>query len=87
MSSRLDRDMVEKISDWYTKLNKFMLENLWKDFQIWHSYFIPQWFDIDNYWVVYKDIVEYEIKPLLEEYFYDDPNKVQEALNIINFDL
>jgi len=32
---------------------------------------------------VYDDIVEYEIKPLLEEYYFDEKEKVEEALSKI----
>ena len=61
--------------DLFGKLNVFIKEHLGEDFLIGHSYLMN-----------YNDLgfeVEYKIKPLLEEYFFADPDKLQEALEII----
>ena len=50
---------------------------LGKGFEIGHSYFVPETkSDIDDEWV--RGVVEYEIIPLIEEYWFDDDIKVEE---------
>lgn len=50
---------------------------LGKGFEIGHSYFAPEnKSDIDDEWV--RGVVEYEIIPLIEEYWFDDDKKVEE---------
>lgn len=69
--------MIEEIK----ALNQVIKEDptLGKGFQIGHSYFT---FNIDeeNLQLVSKldDIVNFEVLPLLEEYWFDDPHKVEE---------
>ena len=79
----VDRSYVDKIVIAYKKLNDYMKANLSKDFTIGHSYFINQFTDQENYDETYDSIVKYEIVPLLEEYFYDNLEKVEEAKRII----
>ena len=50
--------------------------NLGRGFQIGHSFFVPH--EVNGYfsgW--YEQIIETEIRPLLEEYWFDDPEKAQ----------
>ncbi len=52
---------------------------LGRGFRIGHSYLCDAEYDRlgeDMSW--YNDVLEFEIKPLLEEYWYDQPNKVKE---------
>ena len=50
---------------------------LGKGFEIGHSYFAPEnKSDIDDEWV--RGVVEYEIIPLIEEYWFDDDKKADE---------
>ena len=50
--------------------------NLGPGFRIGHSFFVPpDSFAYDDGW--YRMIIETEIFPLLEEYWFDDPNKAQ----------
>ncbi len=50
---------------------------LGKGFEIGHSYFVPEDISvIDDEWV--RNVVEYEIIPLIEEYWFDDDKKVDE---------
>ena len=79
----MDKKIVESLIDKYIKLNDYIKETLGKDFMIGHSYFIGQQLDIDNFDEIYRDIVNYEIKPLLEEYYYDDVEKIERAIEII----
>jgi 5-methylcytosine-specific restriction protein B len=59
------------------KLNKFIGENLSEDYMLGHSYFMGQDIDLEF-------IKEYKIKPLLEEYFYADEDKLKEVLQMLN---
>ncbi len=60
------------------KLNIFIADNLNEDYKLGHSYFMNVANDEDL-----EFVKEYKIKPLLEEYFYVDKNKLDEALNIL----
>ena len=82
---KLSDNIVNNIIDKFIKLNEYIKDNLSKDFVIGHSYFIDQQLDIDNFEDKYNEIINYEIKPLLEEYFYDDEEKINKALDIIKY--
>jgi 5-methylcytosine-specific restriction protein B len=63
-----------------TALNQQISDDsqLGKAFCVGHSFFCPSGRDfsaLDEHW--YRDIVETEIKPLLSEYWYDDPPKAE----------
>jgi len=62
----------------FQKLNKFIRDNLGADFQIGHSYFM-NYDDLDF-------VLEYKIKPLLEEYFFADPDRLEEAIRLLHFE-
>lgn len=79
----LNEKIVNKIITKFIKLNKFIEDTLGNNFLIGHSYFIGQDLNNKNFEKVYKDIINYEIIPLLEEYYYDDNNKIEQALEII----
>lgn len=59
------------------RLNKYIRENLGEDYMIGHSYFMGEDIDLEF-------IKEYKIKPLLEEYFYADEDKLKEVLQILD---
>ena len=63
-------------------LNKEIEEdsNLGKGFKIGHSYFCNPSREED--W--YKNIIEYEINPLIEEYWFDDDEKVAQIKKMIS---
>jgi len=61
----------------FEELNKYISDNLSEDYQIGHSYFINIKNDDDL-----KFILKYKIEPLLEEYFYGDEEKLEEAKEI-----
>jgi hypothetical protein len=44
-------------------------------FRIGHSYFCANENNIDNDWL--RDVVEYELVPLLNEYWFDEPSKAE----------
>ena len=80
---KVEASFVDRIITAYTKLNNYLIENLDERFEIGHSYFIGQFEDPEEYEYTYSCIVKYEILPLLKEYFYDDKNKYEEAVKII----
>jgi 5-methylcytosine-specific restriction enzyme B len=57
-------------------------KNLGEGFQIGHSYFCnPKNNKSEEEW--FKEIVNYEIKPLLEEYWFDDRDKYENQVNLL----
>jgi hypothetical protein len=56
-------------------------KHLGSGFQIGHSYFCGKPKDSFNEW--FTDIINFEIKPLLEEYWFDNKTKVDEAVNTL----
>lgn len=83
---KINANVVDSIMNNFVELNKFISSTLGDEFRIGHSYFIGQQLDSEDYENIYNDIIEFEIEPLLEEYYYseDDENKVKECLEIIN---
>lgn len=72
-------DLVSKIDERLTQLNRVIEDdqkNLGPGFVIGHSYFVPtdQDSSLDEDW--YKRVIDTEIKPLLTEYWFDQPDKV-----------
>ena len=69
--------IVELIVASMTELNQAIGEdriNLGPGYRIGHSFFVPTvGFDYDPAW--YRRVIETEIHPLLEEYWFDDPDK------------
>jgi 5-methylcytosine-specific restriction enzyme B len=60
-------------------LNNYIEDNLGEDYKLGHSYFMKLENDEEL-----EFVKEYKIKPLLEEYFYSDEKKYNEALSILN---
>ena len=80
--TKLSRQILEKIKNALNDLNQYVTDErmLGSAFTIGHSYLthdnvIPDALS----W--YTDIIDSEIKPLLEEYWFDDKNKLETALN------
>lgn len=80
--TKLSRKTLEKIKNALNDLNQYVTDErmLGSAFTIGHSYLthdnvIPDALS----W--YTDIIDSEIKPLLEEYWFDDKNKHETALN------
>lgn len=85
---QVDSALVKKIVDRMSVLNRKIVEdekNLGSGYQIGHSFFCPDHTinEFDEKW--YKRIVSNEIKPLLEEYWFDNlenvAQNVEELLN------
>ena len=74
-------DIVKKM----VMINKEISEDkksLGPDYQIGHSYFCPDGSDnisYDNRW--YKNIIKFELQPLINEYWFDDLEKAEAAVS------
>jgi len=72
-------DLTSMIND----MNKAIQQEMPNaDFSIGHSYFMKENMDA----AVLRRALDYEIKPLLEEYFFDKRDRVDEILKIIKID-
>jgi len=76
----LDNSLITKIIKKLSYLNTEIAcdPNLGKGFRIGHSYFC-NCENISNGW--YEMIIKYEIAPLLEEYWFDDPETAENHIN------
>ena len=80
-----DSSVVDKVINGFTELNKKIADEensgLGKGFCIGHSYFCVRPVDnqTDREW--YDTIIEYEVAPLLDEYWWDDKNKAEDCIN------
>jgi MoxR-like ATPase len=75
--------LVERIVERMTELNQVIAEdtrNLGPGFEIGHSYFVPgaEEEGRDEAW--YERVVRQEIEPLLHEYWFDQPQRVEEQI-------
>ena len=74
--------MVDKINKNFKHLNEYITDesvsNLGKGFNIGHSYFCIKPIENQSEEDWYKSILEFEIFPLLDEYWWDDLSKSQE---------
>lgn len=79
--TKLSRKSLEKIRHVMNNLNQYIAkeEMLGNAFTIGHSYLTCDSV-IPDAMSWYKDIIDSEIKPLLEEYWFDDNNKLDTAL-------
>ena len=67
-----------KVKAIFEKLNEFLKERLGEDHLIGHSYLMKIQDDEDL-----SFILDYKIKPLLEEYFYGDSSGLEKALSTL----
>ena len=79
--------MIGKITSKISSLNALIANTpqLGTGFEIGHSYFIPS-FNLDaterQDWETswYEGVIKHEIKPLIEEYWFDDPATADELV-------
>ncbi|MBU3013824.1 AAA family ATPase [Poseidonibacter lekithochrous] len=72
--------VIKSFKETFEKLNEQIKTDLGEEYQIGHSYFMNiEESDLDF-------VKEYKIKPLLEEYYYGENNKLQETLKIIGLE-
>jgi 5-methylcytosine-specific restriction protein B len=77
-SHSVEENLIDGIIKIMGEINKEISQdtsNLGEGFQIGHSYFCPKNGQNDSDW--YQSIVRGEIAPLLEEYYFDDPEKAK----------
>jgi DNA replication protein DnaC len=75
-------ELIDKISSRMNRLNAEIAEDLGVGFKIGHSFFTPNSEMIpNNDW--FTDVVEFEIKPLLDEYYFDDSNEVDTKIAML----
>ena len=81
-SAGISSDLLNHILKNINKLNQDIQEdlNLGAGFQVGHSYFCsyPGNMDEKNW---YNEVINFEIKPLLEEIWFDDQDKVREIID------
>ena len=68
--------VLKSFRDKFIKLNEMITEHIGEDYQIGHSYFMNIQEDDLSF------VLDYKIKPLLEEYYYGD-DRISEVLNIL----
>lgn len=73
---------VNLLCDKMIALNEAIDDDLGEGFEIGHSYFVDN-LDSNNFTQSYKDIIDYEIIPLLEEYWFDDDTKIADYKQMI----
>lgn len=75
--------LVKRIRTNLTRLNKEISEqrrDLGPGFEVGHSYFVPNGpIASEDAW--YLSIIQTEIKPLIDEYWFDDPDKVDAIMS------
>ena len=82
----INKELITKIVDRMTTLNEKIAEdtkNLGRGYTIGHSYFCPT-VSSDNYdeeW--YRTVITTEIEPLVQEYWFDDPQKAQNHIDFL----
>ncbi len=80
----VDCGLYHSIVDRIKLLNEVIRKDttLGKGFEIGHSYFAPEnASDINDEWV--RNVVEFEVMPLIEEYWFDNEKKLNEQINIL----
>ncbi|MDR3222808.1 MAG: AAA family ATPase [Methanobrevibacter sp.] len=89
IENRVDEALINKIISKLTNLNKEIVDSkdLGKGFEIGHSYFCTNLENVENHEEWYDDIIEYEIAPLLEEYWFDKPDQAKEMKKKLKSDL
>ena len=78
----IDDEFADKLTRGYISLNKYIEDTLNENFIIGHSYFIKQ-LKTEKLEESYREILEYDIKPLLEEYYFGEKDKIEAALNLV----
>ena len=82
--NEVDGDIVKRMRSQMAKLNETIRDDseLGSGFEIGHSYFVPS-APVKNSGKWYDEIVETQVKPLLQEYWFDRPDDVQGAEKLL----
>lgn len=78
----LSEQIVEEIARRMSDLNQMIEDDsrLGKQFRVGHSYVTPSEELSQESWTWFQDVVEHEIAPLLEEYWFDSPKDFKAAV-------
>lgn len=82
----IDQEIIDRIVDRMFKLNEVIASdtrNLGIGYRIGHSYFCPPSKDGSFGETWYRTVILTEIEPLLREYWFDDPDKVQKQVEYL----
>jgi 5-methylcytosine-specific restriction protein B len=80
----VEPDLVADIRDRMAKLNQRIADDLGNQFRIGHSYVTPsQPLEPGDTKRWFTQVVETEIGPLLEEYWFDSPKRAKEACELL----
>jgi DNA replication protein DnaC len=78
----VENALIDKISNQMKRLNAEIADDLGVGFRIGHSFFTPNSGTIPNTdW--FNDVVEFEIKPLLDEYYFDDSSQLEAKIELL----
>lgn len=77
----LDATFVDDLRLRMARLNNRIAEKLGDQFRIGHSYLTPRRGMISNGARWFRGVVTTELRPLLDEYFYDDPAETEHLIN------
>ena len=82
--NNVDRDIVKRMRSQMAKLNEKIRTDseLGSGFEIGHSYFVPHG-RVKSSGTWYDEIVETQVKPLLQEYWFDRPDDVRGAEKLL----
>ena len=84
----ISSEMITKIRTMMRGLNQKIEDdamNLGKGFRVGHSFFVPT-SKVENPKEWYHGIIQFEILPLIEEYWMDDPAELKKARMIIGLE-
>jgi MoxR-like ATPase len=79
----INDEETSRINQTMARINQEINRDLGPNFEIGHSYFVDT--KIEDFESWYNSIIKYDIIPLLKEYYFDDPEKVEKIL--IDLDL
>ena len=82
LKNSIENQNYLKLIDKIKELNRYILndQSLGKGFRIGHSYFVPEnGIEVTDEWL--SNVIEYEIIPLLEEYWFDNADEVNHWSN------
>lgn len=83
LDRKISEELTDRIIDRMLELNRGIArdsKNLGPGYQIGHSYFCPpRNLQVADEW--YHNVIDHEIAPLLEEYWFDDSEKVESLLS------
>jgi 5-methylcytosine-specific restriction protein B len=79
---KMPESLIARITDRMKKLNARIADDahLGPAFRVGHSFFCPRGLDFSQLGdTFYRDVIETEVVPLLEEYWHDRPGELQAA--------